>query len=65
LYDGRYVENPLLFQVRTGVELLFGGRKAMTLIMASDLAGSPNELDKAPAVTVLTAAMEAFEAAAR
>lgn len=65
LYDGEYVENPLIFQVRTGVELLVGGRKAMTLIMASDLAGLEGELDTSPAVRVLAAAIDAFEAAAR
>lgn len=64
-YDGEYVETPLLFQVRTAGELLFSGRKAMTLILASDLDGSIEELDKAPSVTVLKAAVEAFEASRR
>jgi hypothetical protein len=30
-YDGRYVEDPIWFQIRTAGELLVGGRKAMTL----------------------------------
>jgi hypothetical protein len=62
LYDGRYVENPILFQLRTSVELLFSGRKPMTLIMATDLAGSVDDLEKAPATRILLAALGAFEA---
>lgn len=65
LYDGRYVEHPLLFQIRTGADLLFSGRKAMTLIMASDLRGSAASPEKAPSLSVLGAAIDAFEAAAR
>jgi hypothetical protein len=62
LYDGRFVDNPILFQLRTSVELLFSGRKPMTLLMASDLAGRVDQLDEAPAVRILLAALEAFEA---
>jgi hypothetical protein len=61
-YNGRYVENPLLFQVRTAGELLLSGRRAMTLIMASDLSGSMEALEKAPSVQLLRSALEAFEA---
>ena len=60
-YGGEYIDNPILFQLSVSRELVFGGRRAMTLFMASDLAGSPRQLDKAPAVTVLRAALEAFE----
>jgi hypothetical protein len=63
--EGRYVRNPILFQVRTSAEWLFSGRKPMTLIMASDLTGSVRQLDRAPSVIVLAAAIQAFEAAGR
>lgn len=63
LHEGRYVENPVLFQIKTSAELLFSGRRPMTLFMASDLAGSTRLIDKAPAVAVLTAAIQAFEKA--
>jgi hypothetical protein len=35
-YDGRFVENPISFQIRTAGELLFTGRKPMTLFFARD-----------------------------
>lgn len=63
LYEGRYVENPVLFQIKTSAKLLFSGRKPMTLFLASDSAGSSRQIDKAPAVAVLTAAIQAFETA--
>ena len=63
-YRGDYIDNPILFQLKMSRGLVFRGRRAMTLFMASDLAGSPRQLDKAPAVTVLRAALEAFESAA-
>lgn len=62
LYDGLYVRNPIAFQLRTAVPLMFGGRRAMTLFLASDLSGSLDRLDQAPAVKVLAAAIQAFEA---
>ena len=63
-YRGEYIDNPILFQLKTSRGLVFRGRRATTLFMASDLAGSPRQLDKAPAVAVLRAALEAFERAA-
>jgi hypothetical protein len=60
-YDGTYVERPMLFQMRTAVSLLFSGRKPMTLLMTSDLSGSPDRLDSSPAVALLKFAIEAFE----
>lgn len=62
LYDGRFVRNPVLFQLRTSAELLVSGRKPMTLFLASDLAGSPSALDDAPATRVLLSAIRSFEA---
>lgn len=36
LYDNRFVEAPIAFQIRTAGELLFGRRKPMTLFFALD-----------------------------
>jgi hypothetical protein len=36
-YDDRFVENPIPFQIRTAGELLFSGRKPMTLFFLHDL----------------------------
>jgi hypothetical protein len=36
-YDDRFVENPITFQIRTAGELLFSGRKPMTLFFLHDL----------------------------
>jgi len=64
-YDGTYVEKPLLFQIRTAGDLLFSGRKAMTLILTADLSGSVDSPETAPSVKLLKAAVEAFEASRR
>ena len=64
-YEGEYIQNPVLFQVRMSAGLLFSGRKPLTLFMASDLKGSPRQLDRAPSVALLSAAIQAFEAGAR
>jgi hypothetical protein len=61
LYDGTFVERPILFQARTAVTLLFGGQRAMTLFLAADLSGSVHKLEAATASTVLLDAIEAFE----
>ncbi len=61
LSDGRFVGNPIAFQLRTSTELLFSGRRPLTLFMASDLAGRVDQLDAAPATRVLLAAIGAFE----
>jgi hypothetical protein len=61
LYDGRFIENPITFQLRTSAELLFSGRKPLTLFMASDLTGRTDRIDDAAATRVLLAAIEAFE----
>jgi hypothetical protein len=55
------VANPILFQLRTAGELLFSGRKPMTLFFAADLSGRPSaDLDGLPAAELLFAAMESF-----
>jgi hypothetical protein len=35
-YDGRFITDPIRFQIRTAGELLFTGRKAMTLLFVRD-----------------------------
>jgi hypothetical protein len=35
-YDGRFIADPIRFQLRTAGELLFTGRKAMTLFFVRD-----------------------------
>ena len=35
-YDGRFITDPIRFQLRTAGELLFSGRKAMTLLFVRD-----------------------------
>lgn len=62
LYDGRFVADPIMFQLRTAVELLFSRRKPLTIFMASDLSGKASSINDAPATRVLLAALGAFEA---
>ena len=62
LYDGRFIDNAVTFQLKTSAELLVGGRKPMTLFMATDLAGTPDRAAESPAARVLLAAIAAFEA---
>jgi len=64
LYDGQFIANPVAFQLKTSAELLVGGRKPMTLFMASDLAGARDRAADSPAARVLLAAIAAFEAQA-
>lgn len=62
-YDDEFVSRPILFQMRTAGELLFRGRRAMTLLFAQSPEGrATNELSKQPALTVLLAAVQAFVA---
>ena len=60
-YDDRYVQDPILFQIRTAGELLMSGRKAMTLFF---VAGADNEgsagADGPPVADLLFAAIDAF-----
>jgi hypothetical protein len=60
-YDGRFVENPITFQIRTAGELLFSGRKPMTLFFLHDLevpeGASPETL---PSAKVLFSAIDRF-----
>ena len=63
-YGGRFVSNPIWFQIRTAGELLFTGRRPMTLffVRASHLTAGA-ALATQPAVALLRAAIEQFTAA--
>jgi hypothetical protein len=62
-YDDRFVADPLMFQARTAVELLFSPRRAMTLFFVHDLATPPNaDPLKLPAMGLLLAAVDRFNA---
>jgi hypothetical protein len=60
-YDGRFVEDPIRFQIRTAGELLFTGRKAMTLLFVRD-DSVPTGVDplKLPAAELLVSAVRQF-----
>jgi hypothetical protein len=60
-YEDRFIDRPILFQLRASAALLFSGRKPLTLFMASDRAGTVARLDEAPATLVLLSAIESFE----
>ena len=60
LADGELIENPIAYQLRASARLLVSGRRPMTLIMATDLAGDRNKLDEAPATKLLIAALSAL-----
>lgn len=61
LYDGRFIENPIAFQLRTSAALLVSAPRPMTLFLASDLSGDLSTLDDAPATRLLLAAIRSFE----
>lgn len=64
-YDGRFIADPIRFQIRTAGELLFTGRKPMTLFFVRDDA-VPDGADplKLPAARLLAGAVGAFVAPA-
>jgi hypothetical protein len=60
-YDNTLVADPLLFQLRTAAELLFSGRKPMTLVFAHDVqAPKGAAVESLPATSLLFAAVDAF-----
>jgi hypothetical protein len=61
LADGAFIENPISYQLRTSARLMVGGRRPMTLIMASDLTGDKGRLDEAPATRLLVAALKSLQ----
>jgi len=61
LYDGRFVEDPIWFQMRTAGELLFSGRKAMTLFFVTDENVSATaDVDALPSSRLLFASIDQF-----
>lgn len=60
-YDDRFVDNPILFQLRTAGELLFSPRKPMTIFFALSPDAEPDADDVTPALSaVLFAAIDEF-----
>jgi hypothetical protein len=60
-YDGRFVSDPIRFQIRTAGELLFRGRHPMTLFFIQAPRLSPGaDLSAQPAVVLLRAAVQRF-----
>ena len=59
--EGTFIESPIAFQLQASARLLVGGRRPMTLVMATDLAGRRDQLDRAPATRVLLAALRALK----
>jgi len=63
LYDDRFVEDPIAFQLRTAGELLFGRQKAMTLFFLTDERVAPGtDVEALPSVQLLFAAIDQFTA---
>jgi hypothetical protein len=61
LYDGQFIENPILMQVFTSVKLLFRKRKAMTLFMVYDEhARNDSSLEQSSASEILESAIRSF-----
>ena len=60
-YAGRFIDDPIRFQLRTAGELLFTGRKPMTLFFVRDDAGPVGVAPlKLPAAQLLREAIERF-----
>ena len=61
-YDGRFVDAPIRFQLRTAGELLFSRRKPMTLFFVYDPSAPPQQdVERSGAVRLLFAAIDSFE----
>ena len=60
-YDDGFVENPIWFQVRVAGELLFSGRRAMTLFFARDVRPQKGtDIDSYASARVVEAAIQEF-----
>ena len=65
-YDGGFVQDPLWLQARVAGQLLFSGRKPMTLIFARDVRGQKGATpDTYPSAKVLAQAVQHFVGQAR
>ena len=61
VYEGRFIENPISFQLQSSWRLLFSPRKPMTLFLTYDRQSQPTApLDRSTAARVLTAAVKSF-----
>lgn len=60
-YGDGYIDNPVLFQLRTSVELLVSRRRPMTLFMTHALSGRTSSVDGTPAARLLLSALREFE----
>jgi hypothetical protein len=60
-YDGRFVENPVMFQIRAAVEMLFSRRQPMTLVFAYADTPRPKSDGESAVHDVLLAAVKALE----
>jgi hypothetical protein len=63
-YDGRFIADPIRFQLRTAGELLFTGRKAMTLFFVRDDMPEGAAPLRLPAARLLFEAVDRFAAPA-
>jgi hypothetical protein len=64
-YDGRFIADPIRFQLRTAGELLFSGRKAMTLFFVLDETAPESVAPLTlPAARLLFEAVDRFVASA-
>ena len=60
-YGDTFVEDPIRFQLRTAGELLFSGRKAMTLFFLTDQAVPASlDIDSLPSLGLFFAAIDQF-----
>ena len=63
-YEDRFVQDPIMFQLRTAGELLFSRRKPMTLFFVTDQSvASFANVDTLPAAGLMFAAIDRFLAA--
>lgn len=61
-YDRMFVDNPIMFQIRTAGALLFSARKPMTLLFIEDATTAPNiDLRSAGVTRVLFEAVDRFD----
>jgi hypothetical protein len=60
-YDNRFVDNPVLFQIRTAAELLLSPRQPMTLFFVLDQQiDRPRDLEASSALRLMYAAIDAL-----
>jgi hypothetical protein len=65
-YDGRFLDNPYLFQANAALRSLASGRKPMTLLLVYDPALSKADgLDRSNAIKLLFAAIDSLDAQSR